>query len=447
MLEFVEHQKTPIKQAKIKELPRIIIVGGGAGGLELATALGNSLGKKGLAKITLVDTNLTHTWKPLWHEVAAGTLTSGQNELNYIVHAYRNFFSFQLGRFISLDRKTKKITLDEVNNQFSEQVLPKRTLSYDTLIIAVGSLSHDFNVPGVKEYCYSLDSISDCQNFQQKFLSHLMQLQEQIESKLTIAIIGGGATGVELAAELQFAYQQAIKYKNKTNKNFSQIEITIIESAPKLVPALAEKISIATKSELERRGIRVLTNEQVTGVDEKHVYLKNKVILAADIKIWAAGIKAPEFLSTLDLETNAKNQLVVNNTLQTTRDKNIFAFGDCASCTPKNSKKPAPPTAQVAHQEADLLAESLTRYVKGKSLLPYKFHNYGALITLGETNAFGNLMGKVIGNLMIEGKIALLAYNLLHRKHQAALYGYWRVFLLMLSQLLIKPFQPRLKLH
>lgn len=433
----------------VKKRPfHIVIVGAGAGGLELATSLGNSLGKKNLAQITLIDANLTHIWKPLWHEVAAGTLTSGQNELNYIVHGYRHYFSFELGQFIALDREKKQIILATVKNKFNEPILPERTISYDLLIIAVGSLSHDFNIPGVKKHCYYLDSINDCYNFQQKFLSYLMQLQEHVKSNLSISIIGGGATGVELSAELKFAYQQALKYKNgKDNKKPSNIEITVIESAPRLVPALPEKISTTTKEELERRGIRILINEQVTSIDENHVYLKSGLILSADIKIWAAGIKAPEFLTNLNLETNNKNQLLVTNTLQTTLDQNIFAFGDCASCIPENSKKYAPPTAQVAHQQANLLAKSLKRYLAGQSLLPYRFHNYGALITLGETNAVGNLMGKVIGNLMFEGKMALLAYNLLHRKHQAALYGYWYVFLLSLSQLLIKPIQPKLKLH
>ncbi|MDF2867684.1 MAG: ndh [Gammaproteobacteria bacterium] len=427
-------------------LHRIVIVGGGAGGLELATQLGNSLGKQQRAQIILVDHQLTHLWKPLWHEVAAGTLMTSENELSYIVHAYLHHFEFQYGSFLKLDKQHKQITLAAVTNQ-QQLVLPERTLAYDTLVLALGSVSHDFDIPGVEEHCYTLDSYQDCQHFQQQFLQQLMRLQEQQQQELTIAIVGGGATGVELAAELQFACEQALNYKHKPKPVSYNIAISLIESAPRLLAGLPEKISLATQQELARRNIQVVLDEQVSEITPEAIHTKSGRVIPALLKVWAAGIKASPFLTTLGLATNQRNQLLVKQTLQTTLDENIFAFGDCAACPQPNSDRLVPPRAQAAHQQAHLLANSLTRQLQGKALLPYYYRDYGSLITLSRHNTFGNLMGKLLGDIMLEGKLARLVYLSLYRKHQAALYGWWRVALLSLAQFLTKPLRPRLKLH
>jgi NADH dehydrogenase len=425
-------------------LHRIVIVGGGAGGLELATQLGHSLGKRHRAQIILVDSGLTHLWKPLWHEVAAGTLMTNENEVNYIVHAYHHHFEFQHGSLLKLDRKEKQIVLARIENQ-GQLILPERTIAYDTLILAIGSISHDFGVPGANKYCYNLDSYQDCQHFQQQFLHQLMRLQEQQQDELSIAVIGGGATGVELAAELQFACEQGLQYKHKTNP--TNISISIIEAAPRLLAGLPEKISLATQQELTRRNIQVLVGEQVNEITAEAIQTKSNKKISALLKVWAAGIKASPLLTTLDLETNQRNQLLVKQTLQTTLDENIFAFGDCAACPQLNSDKLVPPRAQAAHQQANLLAKSIARRLRGKSLLVYHYKDYGSLITLSRHNTFGSLMGKVLGNVMLEGKLARLAYLSLYRKHQAVLFGWWKVALLSLAQFLTKPLRPRLKLH
>lgn len=432
-----------------KQLQHIVIIGGGAGGLELATLLGNTLGKKQKASVTLVDMNLIHVWKPLWHEVAAGTLTSGENEINYIVHAYNHHFKFQLGKLKGLDRQKKEITLAATEDNEEKNFLPERKLSYDLLIFAIGSISHDFQVPGVREHCYFLDSYADCQQFQQQLLKNLIRLQEQIQPKLDIAIIGGGATGVELAAELEFAGQQAFQYKRKNNNNHQSLhlQISIIENSPRILPALPEKISTITREELQRRKIKVYENERVVKVDEKAVYTQNGLEIPATLKVWAAGIKAAPILATLGLEVNDRNQLIVKPTLQTVTDESIFAFGDCAFCMQADSDHPVPPRAQAAHQQAKLLAKSLNRYLQGKSLLPYHYLDHGSLVTLSQYNTLGSLMGRALGNVMLEGKLARFAYRFLYREHQAALYGWWSVTLFILADRLTRSVRPRLKLH
>lgn len=426
---------------------QIVIVGGGAGGLELATKLGNTLGKKQDANITLVDSNLTHIWKPLWHEVAAGTLTSGEDELNYIVHGSRHHFIFTLGRLQGIDRQQRQIILAAVKDQAQQQILPERILSYDSLIIAIGSISHDFAMPGVKEHCHFLDSHADSADFHQLLLKNLLRLQAQLLPHLNIAIIGGGATGIELAAELQFACQQALDYGQPKAPKPSPIQISVIENSPRILPALPEKISSVTRQELQRRGIQVFEGEHVSQITAEGIVTDKGLAIPATLKIWAAGIKAPAVLATLGLETNQRHQLIVKQTLQTTIDDNIFAFGDCAHCPQPNSANPVPPRAQAAHQQATLLAKSLGRRLKNQPLLPYSYRDYGSLVTLSKNKTVGSLMGKHTGSIFLEGKLARLAYLFLYRHHQAALYGWPSVILLSLAQLLTSRVRARLKLH
>ncbi|WP_197473849.1 NAD(P)/FAD-dependent oxidoreductase, partial [Oleiphilus sp. HI0066] len=192
------------------DMHHFVIVGGGAGGLELATKLGNKLGKKNKARITLVDAALTHVWKPLLHEVAAGSLNSDAAQVDFRVHAQQHYFEFQPGRLTGLDRSQKTITLAPINNRKGEEVVAARRVPYDTLVIAVGSTTNDFGTKGAEEHCQFLDSQLQARRFHQSLLNRYLQAEHAPEGErdIHVAIIGGGATGVELAAELRYASQQ-----------------------------------------------------------------------------------------------------------------------------------------------------------------------------------------------------------------------------------------------
>jgi NADH dehydrogenase len=180
---------------------RILIVGGGAGGLELATRLGKTQGKRGAAHITLVDANLTHIWKPLLHEVAAGSLNAHDDELNYVAQAKWNHFQFQLGRMSGLDRTAKQIQLSATLDEAGHELVPERSLNYDTLVIAVGSNTNDFGTVGAAQHCLFLDSREQAERFHQQLLNHYLRAHAGSENeKISVAIVGAGATGVELAA-------------------------------------------------------------------------------------------------------------------------------------------------------------------------------------------------------------------------------------------------------
>ena len=174
---------------------KIVIVGGGAGGLELATELGNKLGRKRKAHITLVDKNRTHLWKPLLHEVAAGSLDDGIDALSYRAHAKNHGFNFKLGALANIDRENKQIQLAKLIDQDGTQILPESEVSYDILVMALGSVSNDFKTKGVAENCIFLDSPQQAKKFHNRMLNKYLQLGVQETKQVSVAIVGAGGNG------------------------------------------------------------------------------------------------------------------------------------------------------------------------------------------------------------------------------------------------------------
>jgi NADH dehydrogenase len=420
----------------------IVIVGGGAGGLELAAGLV----KFPKIQVTLVDSSPIHLWKPLLHEAAAGTLNSYEDELSYYNFAARKQFQFCLGTLQHINRNKKEIYLAPVLDEQKNILIPERTISYDVLVIAVGSVSNDFNVKGVREHCLFLDTTEQALLFHQHLLKILMQLPYRSEKNLEIAIVGGGATGVELAAELHYAIRQMASHG--MNFQADNVSFSLLEATDRILPALSPRLSELVTQQLEKLGVKINTKEQVKEVTAEGFITQSGKIFPAEIKVWAAGIKAPDFLKNMDgLETNKINQLVVKPTLQTTHDDSIFAIGDCSACYEEKLKKFVPPRAQAAHQQASLLLKSIPYFLKNKALPVYHYKDHGSLISLSHYETIGNLMGRITKSLMIEGKLARFAYRSLYRLHQKALYGSWWVSMLMFANLLTQKIRTRLKLH
>lgn len=429
---------------------RIVIVGGGAGGLELATRLGKTLGKRGTASVVLVDANLTHIWKPLLHEVAAGSLNSYEDELNYVAQAKWNHFQFQLGRMTGLDRANRQVHLAATLDENGDELVPARSLEYDSLVIAVGSTTNDFGTQGAAEHCLFLDTRKQAERFHQQLLNRYLKAhagQADLTEEITVAIVGAGATGVELAAELHNAAHELASYGLGRIKP-ENLRITLIEAGPRVLPALPERIGGPVHKTLEKLGVTVLTNAAVSEVTADSLITANGQVIPATLKVWAAGIRAPLFLKDLDgLESNRINQLQVRPTLQTTRDDNIFAFGDCAACPQPGTDRNVPPRAQAAHQQASLLAKALKLRIEGQTLPEYRYKDYGSLISLSSFSAVGNLMGSLMGTVMLEGWLARMFYISLYRMHQMALYGTFKTMMLMLSSRIGRGTEPRMKLH
>ncbi|GLQ98735.1 NAD(P)/FAD-dependent oxidoreductase [Dyella mobilis] len=424
---------------------RVVIVGGGAGGLELATRLGKTLGRSGRARITLVDANLTHIWKPLLHEVAAGSLDAANDELSYLAQAKWNHFDFIYGRMTGLDRRRHVIQLAGWKGMYAPGEVPPTEVRYDTLVLAVGSVCNDFGTPGVREHCIFLDSRHDAERLRREMLERrLAAVTEGRSHRLRVAVIGGGATGVELSAELCDAQRKLAQYNHQ--QGAEDLDITLIEAGPRLLPALPEQIGASVEKELRNKlGIRVLTGTPVKRAEADGLFDAQGNKIDAEMMVWAAGIRAPGFLRELDgLESNHLDQLLVRPTLQTTRDDDIFAFGDCASCPlGGDATGNVPPRAQAAHQQAELLAQNVASRLEGKPLRPFQYHDHGSLVSLASYNTFGNLLG----NRVIEGWVAHFFYASLYRMHQSALYGHWRTTRLMVGGFIAKNTRPLLKLH
>jgi NADH:ubiquinone reductase (H+-translocating) len=438
------------------DLHHIVVVGGGAGGLELATKLGDKLGRHSKAAITLIDIAPTHLWKPLLHEVAAGTLNSNVDELNYLSHARTHHFRFRLGTVNGLNRERQELCIAAIHDEQGAEMVPERILKYDSLIFAVGSTTNDFGIPGVLEHCLFLDTREQADRFHRRLLNRYFRVSSRREAskedQINIAIAGGGATGVELAAELRRALNIMSTHGLERPPTDEEIKFTIIEAAERVLPALPSKVSENVTAVLGAIKVETLTNERIIEADAGGFRMESGKYVPAEIKVWAAGISAPQFLSNLDgLEINKINQLKVRPTLQTTRDDAIFAFGDCAACPRKGTDETVPPRAQAAHQQASMLVRSMQRRLAGKSLPEYVYRDYGSLVNLSRFDTVGTLMGNVMGRqaggVLIEGWLARMAYLMLYKMHLQALHGLSWVVLSTVGNWLTRTGKPQLKLH
>ena len=446
-------------------MQRIVIVGGGAGGLALATRLGKQLGKKRLADITLVDAARTHVWKPLLHQLAAGSFDTHAEEIEYLAQARWNHFKFRLGSLVGLDRTAKTLQLAASYDESGREITPAQSLGYDTLVIAVGSQTNDFGTPGAAEHSIKLDSPQAARHFNDRLINACIRAQSVPRSpgsgRLTVAIVGGGATGVELAAELHAAARILGNYGFENINPEKDLQIVLVEAAPRLLAQLPERLSEAALRELRKLAIDVHVNEKVVEVSEDGLKMASGKFIASTITVWAAGVKAADFLQTLGaepegnrvsagnepLETTRLNQLLVNANLQTTRDASIYAFGDCAACQQADGTW-VPPRAQAAYQQAMYLARWLPDLIAGKTVAPFVYTDQGSLVSLAEYSSVGSLMGSLTkGSFFIEGQIAKLMYWALHKQHQLALGGFRKTALITLSELIDRTHRPRIKLH
>ncbi|WP_148254846.1 NAD(P)/FAD-dependent oxidoreductase [Aidingimonas lacisalsi] len=429
--------------------PRIVVVGGGAGGLELVTRLGRKLGKRKRAEIVLVDRNPTHIWKPLLHEVATGALDSGLDEVSYQGHSKAHGYHFQLGTLSNIDRDTRRIALAPIIDDDGSVVLPSRELEYDYLVLSLGSVSNDFGTPGVAEHCHFLDSPQQAETFRHDMLNTFLRYSDparRAHPKLTVGIVGAGATGVELAAELYDASKMLNSY-GFTSLDSGQLDVHLLEAAPSILPALPDRISNAVHRELEKLGVNIHVETKVTQVDEAGFLTVEGTHIETDLSVWAAGIKAPAFLSELGLSTERNHQVKVHPTLQSIDDEHIFAFGDCASC-PQDNGKPVPPRAQAAHQQATRLYHNLRAVLDEKPLKPFVFRDRGSLISLAHFDAVGSLMrGASARSLFIEGRLAKIFYASLYRMHQFAIHGSLKTGMTVVVDGLNRFIRPKMKLH
>lgn len=432
---------------------RVVIVGGGAAGLQLATTLGDRLGRRSRAAVTLVDAVRSHLWKPLLHAVAAGSLDPSEHEVNYLAQAYQHGFRYCFGEMIGLDRVRKEVLLASTIDEEGRQITPARAVGYDTLVIAIGSVTNDFGTPGAADYAVPLETPKDAARFNRRLVNACLRAQTQEgpvgPGQLCVAVIGAGATGTELAAELHHTIRQIVAHGLDRIDPERDIRIVLIEAAARVLPGLPERISEATHRLLGKIGVDVCTGARVAEVTPDGLRLADGSFIASELVVWAAGVKAPAVQGRLDgLEVNRINQLVVEPTLQTTRDSDVFAIGDCAACPRPDAPGPVPPRAQAAHQQAAHMVRQIEHRLRGRPLRPFIYRDFGSLVSLGRWSTVGNLMGFMFGRgVFVEGLFARLMYRSLHLMHDCALSGAPRAVMGLFTRALGRRTAPPVKLH
>jgi len=432
---------------------QIVVVGGGAAGLELVTRLGRRFGRK-RHDIILVERNRTHIWKPLLHEVAAGSLDANLDEVGYRSHCHRWGYRYFQGTLEDIDRDAREIILAPLIDEDGLELIGRHRIRYDYLVLATGSVTNDFGTKGVKQNCICLDDRASADRFRSRLLDHCLRVSRAMtadngaDAYVRVAIVGAGATGVELAAELYNA-ASALSYYGLEVFDERRLEVTLIEAGPRILPALPEKLAQAARDELEGLGVRVLTNTKVSEVTNSAVVTADGTAIEADLKVWAAGVRGPDRMAELGgLETTPGHQLVVRPTLQTTRDDRIFAIGDCASCRLEGAERPVPPRAQAAHQMAATVYANLLRMMAGRELEVFVYRDHGSLVSLSRYSTVGSLMGNLVGGRMaIEGRLARIVYASLYRMHLIAIHGWLKGLGLILVGHVNRIVRPRLKLH
>lgn len=437
----------------------IVIVGGGAGGLELATRLGDSVGKAGKAHIVLVDRWPAHFWKPLLHTVASGKHQAQAMQIDYAAQAAEHGFEFQRGDLCAVDRAARRIELAPWLTDDGVELLPTRFLNYDKLVLALGSVTNFFGVPGAAEHVLTLDDVPQAQAFQQRFIDGCIQASARNEAAdgnvtgyagLDIIIVGGGATGVELAAELSHSAHTLARYKVHALDPVRDVRIRIVERGSLLLPHLHPRLSKRAARHLRSLGIKICLDTAVERVDRDAVTDNEGRVFPSSMTLWAAGVEAPAMCATLGLAVNRLRQILVTPSLQSHSDPAIYALGDCASfvCPIQGT---VPPRAQAAHQQALFLAQTLMHDLAGDDAAAragFAYRDYGSLVSLGPLAAVGVLAATVGGRkLQVGGALARWLYGLMYRKHLMALHGFVRMAARTVADWIAEKISPSVRLH
>ena len=434
----------PPAKANQHEAPHVVVVGGGVAGLIMATRLGHTLGRRGLARVSLVDRGWIHVWKPMLHTFAAGTWNLYEQQVQFVAHARTHHFEFVPGQLEAIDRTARRIRLAPMRLA-DETIAGARELDYNVLVLAFGSRANDFGTPGVIEHCHFIDSYDQADAFNARLRAQVVRSFAQGED-IDIAIVGGGATGVELAAELSRMVELAAGYGGADIRQ--RLRLTLLESAPRILNAFPEAVSSSAASLLRALGVELRTGVRVVAADAQGFLLKDGERIPAALKVWAAGIRAAGSYEESGLELNRVGQVVVGSNLLAKGEHHIFAVGDCASLVPEGAERPLPSTAQVANQQAVHLIRHLPAWLRAGTPVPaYSFHDLGALVALSDYNAFGRLgrFGVFKGGF-IKGRFAQLSHAVLYRRHQLSLHGPTRASLLWLADRINALVQPKIRI-
>jgi NADH dehydrogenase len=369
--------------------PKVVILGGGFGGLAAARALYKS------AEVTVVDRHNFQTFLPLLYQVSTAGLAADHVAYPIRGALRKTDIKFRMGSPIAVDHKNNEVKLDS-----------SEVLKFDHLIVALGSVSADFGIPGVNEHALGMKTVHEALTIRAEIMRRFEDLcRFEDDTKLSISVIGGGPTGVEMAGAIAELIRGPLK--SDQAEAAANIQVSLIEAGPRLLPPFAPSLSERTKKDLEKLGVKVLLNAAVKAIEHRKIVLKDDSVLNSEITIWAAGVKGSDAMAQLSLPTNG-NRVAVEPTMQVKNYPNIWALGDIAGALGKDGK-PLPMVAPVAIQQGKFIAKQIARLITNKPLGEFKYLDKGSMATIGRNKAIVQVRG-----LKIAGPIAWLIWLWLH---------------------------------
>ena len=369
--------------------PKVVILGGGFGGLAAARALYKS------AEVTVVDRHNFQTFLPLLYQVSTAGLAADHVAYPIRGALRKTDIKFRMGSPIAVDHKNNEVKLDS-----------SEVLKFDHLIVALGSVSADFGIPGVNEHALGMKTVHEALTIRAEIMRRFEDLcRFEDDTKLSISVIGGGPTGVEMAGAIAELIRGPLK--SDQTEAAANIQVSLIEAGPRLLPPFAPSLSERTKKDLEKLGVKVLLNAAVKAIEHRKIVLKDDSVLNSEITIWAAGVKGSDAMAQLSLPTNG-NRVAVEPTMQVKNYPNIWALGDIAGALGKDGR-PLPMVAPVAIQQGKFIAKQIARLIANKPLTDFKYLDKGSMATIGRNKAIVQVRG-----LKIAGPIAWLIWLWLH---------------------------------
>jgi len=369
--------------------PKVVILGGGFGGLAAARALAKT------AEVTVVDRHNFQTFLPLLYQVSTAGLAADHVAYPIRGALRKTKIKFRMGSPLSIDHKNKEVKLDS-----------SEVLKFDHLIVALGSVTADFGIPGVNEYTLGMKSVHEALTIRAEIMRRFEDLcRFEDDTKLSISVLGGGPTGIEMAGAIAELIRGPLKFDQANAA--AHIQVSLIEAGPRLVPTFAPSLSERTKKDLEKLGVKVLLNVPVKAIEHRKITLKDDSVINSEITIWAAGVKGSDAMSQLNLPI-VGNRVAVDPTMQVKNYPNVWALGDIAGALGKDGK-PLPMVAPVAIQQGKFIAKQIARLIANKPLGEFKYLDKGSMATIGRNKAIVQVRG-----LKISGPIAWLIWVWLH---------------------------------
>lgn len=424
------------------ERARILVLGGGSGGLELAS----QLAWRRELDVILVDRETAHVWKPRLHELAAGTVQTSLAEISFYLLGELRGFHFEQGEVVSIDRQARTVRLAPMVDGEGRELAAARDLPYDLCVVALGGATPDFGTAGVKEHALRLDGPQDAEEFRRRFIALMVRARET-GTPAEIGIVGTGPTGTELAAHLRHS-EHGFFEPGASPSQGKLLSVTLIEAAPELMPGIDDTLRREITERLRALDVKIVTDAQVSEVTQEEIRTVKGETWPSDLTVWATGLVGNPVLKGLgDFELDRKGRIVVDRWLRSASDRRVLAIGDSAAFTPEMSDRPIPPTAQAASQQAAYLVRTIPELAKGRTVRAFEFENKGRLVSLGLAGTVGRARLSRGSDLFIDGQFATAAYHALERQHQVRVLGPLRGTLAIATDLLSPAKGPALKLH